>query len=37
MLETTLTLAAICATMAAIIGMVLRRGDEEPHRRERQR
>ena len=37
MLETTLTLAAICATIAAIIGMVFKRSAEGPHGHERER
>jgi hypothetical protein len=37
MLATTLTIAAICATMASIIGMIFKRSAEGPHGRQRQR
>ncbi len=37
MLATTLTLAAICATIASIIGVVFKRSGDGAHGRERER
>jgi hypothetical protein len=37
MLATTLTIAAICTTMASIIGVIFKRSAEGPHDRQRER